>query len=282
MPSVTFAVEEAVGVITLDRAEAGNAQDPQLLRELDAAWRAAAEDGEVRVIVLRAEGKHFSAGHDLKAYDGLTLKDALPGRDIAFGGEGTGINAAYQWESEHFLGTSRRWRDVPKPSIAAVQGACIAAGLNLCWPCDLIIASDDAFFSDPVARMGVAGVEYHGHTWELGPRKAKELLFTAGRLGAQEALELGMVNRVVPRDELDEAVMSLAREIAQMDPFALAQIKRVVNLTLDIQGQSAALQAAYDNHWLGHANALSYSGNRLATLADLQSLKAAGNGAKPS
>jgi enoyl-CoA hydratase len=225
------------------------------------------------VILLQAEGKHFSAGHDLKAYDGRTLKDALPGRDVTFGGEGHGIGAAYQWEAEHFLNTARRWRDVPKPSIAAVQGACIAAGLNLCWPCDLIIASEDAYFSDPVARMGIAGVEYHGHVWELGARKAKELLFTAGRIGAAEAMDLGMVNRVVPREQLHEAALAWARDIAVVHPFALAQIKRAVNLTLDIQGQSAALQAAYDNHWLGHANALSYSGNRLATLADLDAMK---------
>jgi enoyl-CoA hydratase len=273
MPSVTFHTDERVGVITLNKPEARNAQDPELLQELDDAWRAAASDREVRVIVLQAKGKHFSAGHDLKAYDGLTLKDAYPGEDIDFGGEGQGIDAAYKWEAENFFGRSRRWRDVPKPSIAAVQGACIAAGLSLCWPCDLIVASDDAFFSDPVALMGVAGVEYQAHTWELGPRKAKEMLFTAGRITAEEAWRVGMVNRLVPREELESATMELAREIARVDPFALAQIKRVVNLTTDIQGQSAALDASYDNHWLGHANALSYSGNKLATLANLDEMK---------
>jgi enoyl-CoA hydratase len=272
-PSVDFSVKDAVGVITLTRPEASNAQDPKLLRELDAAWRSAADDDTVRVIVLRADGRSFSSGHDLRAFDGRTLRDALPGRDVTFGGEGRGLGAGYQWESDHYLDAARRWRDVPKPSIAAVQGACIAGGLNLCWPCDLIVAADDAFFSDPVARMGIPGVEYHAHVWELGARKAKEILFTGSRLSAAEAHRLGMVNQVVPRTDLDQEVMDLARRIASVDPFALAQVKRAVNLTLDIQGQRAAMQAAFDAHWLGHANALSQTGNRLATLADLEAMK---------
>src|SRR6185312_5396549 len=127
----------------------------------------------------------------------------------------------YKWELSHFFGYSRKWRDLPKPTIAAVQGACVAAGLMLAWPCDLIIAADDAVFSDPVVRMGIGGVEYHGHAWEFGPRKAKELLFTAGFIDAAEAHRLGMVNRVVPRDSLEEATLALAGEISRMHPHAL-------------------------------------------------------------
>ena len=121
----------------------------------------------------------------------------------------------------HYLGYSRRWRDIPKPTIAAVQGQCIAGGGGglMLWPCDLIIAADNAMFSDPVARMGIGGVEYHGHTWELGPRKAKEMLFTARRFGAAEAQAAGMVNRVVPLEDLHSETMALAHEIAQMHPL---------------------------------------------------------------
>ncbi|NED61375.1 enoyl-CoA hydratase, partial [Streptomyces sp. SID10244] len=108
----------------------------------------------------------------------------------------------YGTESRRYLDYSLRWRNIPKPSIAAVQGRCIAGGLLLCWPCDLIIASEDAKFSDPVVMMGIGGVEYHGHTWELGPRKAKEILFTGRPVTAAEAEQTGMVNLVVPRDEL--------------------------------------------------------------------------------
>jgi enoyl-CoA hydratase len=108
----------------------------------------------------------------------------------------------YDWETRGYLEYAKRWRDIPKPTIAAVQGKCIAAGLMLCWPCDLIVAADNAQFSDPVGLLGIMGVEYRAHTWEFGARKAKEMLFTAGSVSAEEALRSGMVNHVVPLDEL--------------------------------------------------------------------------------
>ena len=265
MELVVYERDDRVATITLNRPDVLNAQNPQLIHDLDAAWTAAAEDDEVRVIVVRAEGRHFSAGHDLNP-------DA---RGAVYGGEGHGIAPAYEWEKRFYFGYTRRWRDIPKPSIAAVQGACVGAGLMLCWPCDLILASDDAFFSDPVITLGIAGVEYHGHTWEWGPRKAKEMLFTGRRMPAEEARELGMVTRVVAREELANETMELAREIARMDPFALAQIKRAVNHTVDVQGQHVALQAVFDMHWLGHSHVLSHSGNQAAIIGDLESMKAA-------
>ena len=169
------------------------------------------------------------------------------------------------WDStpgkrKHYFGFSRRWRDIPKPSIAAVQGACIAGGLLLAWPCDLIIAADNARFSDPVVLMGIGGVEYHGHTWELGPRKAKEMLFTAKPVSALEAERRGMVNRVVPVAELDQQARELALDIATKHPHALAMAKRAVNQTLDTMGQYAALQSCFDIHQLGHASAYVQSG----------------------
>lgn len=250
MEFIEYSTESQVAVITLNRPEQRNAQHPPLLDELDRAWTMAATDDDVRVIVLKANGPHFSAGHDLNV-DSSTVSIDLEGR---------GLEALYAFERSRYLGYTRRWRDVPKPSIAAVQGACIAAGLMLCWPCDLIVAAENAVFSDPVVRMGIGGVEYHGHTWELGARKAKELLFTAQTIDAQEAWRLGMVNRVVPTDELVESTMALAREIAQHHPFALAQAKRAVNQTLDVMGQYAAVQSVFDIHATGHGNALSVCG----------------------
>ena len=243
---VTFEVADRVGTITLNRADRRNAQNNEFLLALDDAWERAASDDQVIVIVLQAEGPHFSSGHDLKDYNS----------DAYGGGDPKDLARAYRYEADRFLGATRRWSEVPKPSIAAVQGACIAAGLMLCWPCDLIVASEDAWFSDPVVRLGIGGVEYHGHTWEFGARKAKELLFTAGRIGARDAQALGMVNRVVANEDLRSATADLAAEIAQMDPFALAQAKRAVNMTLDIMGRYNALQAAYDTHWTGHGRAL--------------------------
>ncbi len=124
----------------------------------------------------------------------------------------------------------------------------------------MIVAADNALFSDPVVLMGIGGVEYHGHTWELGARKAKEILFTGRPLTAEEAERTGMVNRVVPRDELDAETKALAQQIAEMPPFALRQAKRAVNQTLDVQGFYAAIQSVFDIHQTGHGNALSVSG----------------------
>jgi enoyl-CoA hydratase/carnithine racemase len=243
---ILYEVRDRVAVITLNRPEVANAQNAALLDELDAAWGQAADDDEVRVIVLRANGKHFSSGHDLKS-------DAPAPEKIT-------LEYVYRYEARRYLDYSLRWRNVPKPSIAAVQGKCIAGGLLLCWPCDLIVAADNAQFSDPVAYMGIGGVEYHGHTWELGPRKAKEILFTGRAVTAEEAEKVGMVNRVVPLAELEAATTELAGQISQMHPFALRQAKRAVNQTLDVQGFYAAIQSVFEIHQNGHGNALSVSG----------------------
>jgi enoyl-CoA hydratase/carnithine racemase len=260
MAHVQYETDGPIGVITLDRAEKANAVNQQSLDELHAAWMGAAEDRDVKVIVLKANGKHFSAGHDMSGSD-----EALSGNGEKKSAAGLdwkerGLQAIYEWETIHYLGYSRQWRDVPKPSIAAVQGQCIAGGLMLCWPCDLIVAADNAKFSDPVVRMGIGGVEYHAHTWEVGPRKAKEMLFTAQSFSAEEAERLGMVNRVVPLDDLVDETMALARQIAEMHPFALAQAKRAVNQTMDVQGFYTALQSVFDIHQTGHGNAMTVGG----------------------
>jgi enoyl-CoA hydratase len=253
MALILYEVRERVAILTLNRPDQRNAQNPPLLQELDAAFDRAVADDEVRVIILNAAGPHFSAGHDISP-DVLTYE---PWLSMFADRERTGLLRMYNWEKQHFLGLARKWRDIPKPTIAAVQGACIAAGLMLVWPMDLIIAADNARFSDPVVRMGIGGVEYHGHTWELGARKAKEMLFTAGFIDAAEAHRLGMVNRVVPLADLASATLTLANEISQMHPHALQMAKRAVNQTLDTMGQFAALQAVFDIHSLGHANAWS-------------------------
>ncbi|GAA5052232.1 enoyl-CoA hydratase [Nocardia callitridis] len=244
---IRYEVADRIATISLNRPEAANAQNSDLLDELDAAWTRAAEDEDVAVIVLRAEGKHFSAGHDLK--DGRWPDS----KKIT-------LEWIYRHETRRYLEYCLRWRNIPKPTIAAVQGRCIAGGLMLCWPCDLIVAADDAAFSDPVALMGIGGVEYHGHTWELGARKAKEILFTGRALTAEEAEKTGMVNLVVPRDQLDTETRALAANIAEKPAFGLRQAKRAVNQTLDVQGFYAAIQSVFDVHQTGHGNALSVSG----------------------
>jgi enoyl-CoA hydratase/carnithine racemase len=255
---VLYDVADGIATITLNRPEAANAQHAPLLRQLDAAWTRAGDDPEVRVIVLRGAGKHFSAGHDMRSGDPRAPKKWT-------------VERIYEIEAVQFLGYSLKWRNCPKPSIAAVQGVCIAGGLLLAWPCDLIIAADNAKFSDPVAAMGIGGVEYHGHTWELGPRLAKEILFTGRAITAEEARAVGMVNRVVPVDELESATRELALQIAAQHPFAMRMAKRAVNQTLDVQGFTTAVQAVFDIHQLGHGQAITESG--FPVLVNLEQMK---------
>jgi enoyl-CoA hydratase/carnithine racemase len=245
MEFIEYAVDDRIAVITLDRVEKANAQHRPLLIELNQCFEQAVADDDVNVIVLQANGRHFSSGHDLGG-----------ARPLA-NGAGNGAAAwtvadLYRSEAEYYLGYSLAWRNIPKPSIAAVQGKCVAAGLMLCWPCDLIIAADNAEFSDPTARMGLAGVEYMAHTWEFGPRKAKELLFRSTAIGAEEALALGMVNKVVPLDELRDEAMTWARDIASLDPMMTRLIKRGINSTMDAMGFTAALNHSFDIHELAH------------------------------
>ena len=196
-----------VARIVLDRADTRNAQDKAMLYALNEAFDKACQDNAVNVIVLAAEGPHFSSGHDLR--DRSTMDEFTP--VSTWGGfDLPGAEGYMAVEQEIYLGLCWRWRNLPKPVIAEVQGKVIAGGLMLVWVCDLIVASDDASFSDPVVAFGVNGVEYFAHPWEVGVRKAKEMLFTGDAISAAEAKSLGMVNHVVPRAELVSRTRDLA------------------------------------------------------------------------
>ena len=124
----------------------------------------------------------------------------------------------------------------------------------LIWVCDLIVASDDATFSDPVVAFGVNGVEYFAHPWEVGVRKAKEMLFTGEAIGAEEAKTLGMVNHVVAREDLEKSTLELAQKIAERPSMGLKLAKQSVNQAQDSQGFWTALQAAMSLQQLGHSH----------------------------
>jgi enoyl-CoA hydratase len=166
----------------------------------------------------------------------------------------------------------RRWREIPKPTIAMVQGACIAGGLMLAWVCDLIVAAEDAFFADPVVRMGIPGVEYFAHPWVLGPRLAKEMLFTGDRISAARAYEVGMANRVVPRSELSATTFELADRIATMPRFGLALTKRAVNQCEDQMGMRTGMDAVFGLHHVAHAHNAEVAGDSLAGM-DARAMK---------
>lgn len=259
--TVTYEVPaERVARISLNRPETRNAQNSKLLYELNDAFNKAAADNDISVIILAANGPHFSSGHDLREPDPIAaLKDhATVGTWCGFSCEG-----AEGWmarEKELYQGLSERWRNIPKPTIAQVQGKCIAGGLMLVWPCDLIVASEDAQFADNTVSMGMTGVEFFGHPWELGPRKAKEMLFTSDVVSAQEAHRLGMVNHVVPVADLAEATLELASRIATKPLFALKLAKESVNAAQDAQGRISAMQTAFALHQLGHSHNMQVHG----------------------
>lgn len=245
--------EGGIAYIALNSPSNSNSQDAQMLYELNDALMDASRDGDVKVIILAGEGKHFSAGHDLKGEYFAQVGRDFPLTSVWDKPGTRTIEAWFGWEHEMYLDMCKRWRSIPKPTIAQVQGACIAGGLMLAWACDLIIASEDARFQDPVVNLGVGGVEYFAHMWEIGSRRAKEKLFTADSWSAQDALDWGMVNRVVPRDALADETMKLARRIAEKPSFGLKMAKAAVNGCVDAQGFSGALDHAFALHHLCHA-----------------------------
>ena len=275
MTVVEYERRGPVAVVTMNRPEYRNAQNSAMTYALDEAFGRAVDDDEVAVVVLAGAGAHFSAGHDI----------GTPGRDVDTSFErraglwwdhtgASGADRRYAREIEVYLGMCRRWRDIPKPTVAMVQGACIAGGLMLAWVCDLIVASDDAFFADPVLRMGIPGVEYFAHPWALGTRFAKEILFTGDRFDARRAYEVGMVNRVVPRAELAGATYALADRIAAMPRFGLALAKRAVNQCEDQMGLRAGMESVFGLHHLAHAHNAETSSDALAGM-DARTMKQA-------
>jgi enoyl-CoA hydratase len=265
----------AIGIarIVLNRADTRNAQDTAFLYALNKAFDRAALDDEVKVIVLSANGPHFSSGHDLREVDGHgnMRKHETVGTWGGFGRPG--VEAQYAREQEIYLGFCERWRNLPKPTMALVHGKVIAGGLMLMWPCDLIVASDDAEFLDHTVAMGVGGAEFFAHPWEMGVRKAKEFLFTADWIKADEALRLGMVNHVVPRAELESFGLAMAGRIARKPLFALKLVKQAVNAAQDAQGRVSAMQTSFALHHLAHAHNMLVHGKLVDPTGLMPSIK---------
>ncbi len=254
-PVVRYERHGAVAVVTMNRPAYRNAQNSVMTYALDDAFYRACADDEVNAIVLAGAGEHFSAGHDIGS----------PGRDVDvpyerkaglwWGHVGKpGGESRFAREQEVYLGMCRRWREMPKPVIAAVQGACVAGGLMLAWVCDLIVASEDAFFADPVVRMGIPGVEFFAHPWVVGPRLAKEMLFTGTRISAQRASDAGMVSRVVSRENLWQEALDLAAQVAEMPRLGVALAKKAVNQSEDLMGLQQGLDSVFGLHHFAHAH----------------------------
>jgi enoyl-CoA hydratase len=263
--TVLYEARDAVAVVTMNRPQVRNAQNAAMTAALDEAFSRAAADDAVKVIVLAGAGEHFSAGHDIGSPERDIHKSFPRVATQYWEHEGKqGAENLFAREIELYLGMCRRWRELPKPMIAMVQGACVAGGLMLAWICDLIVAADDAFFADPVLRMGIPGVEYFAHPFVVGPRHAKEMLFLGEKIPAERAYQMGMVNRVVPRAALVDETMAMARRIAEMPRFGLALAKRAVNGAEDRMGLRDSIDAAFALHHLAHAHNLVVSPDHLA------------------
>jgi enoyl-CoA hydratase len=247
-------LDGGVARVRMNRPEARNAQNQRMTYELNDALTTASFDDSVKVIILSGEGPHFSSGHDIKG-----------GRESGYQPERVGISGGQSkpaseglmaMEEEIYLNMCRRWQTLPKPTIAQVHGKTIAGGLMLMWVCDLIVASDDASFTDLTVDFGVNGVEWFAHPWELGMRKAKEMLFTGDAVTAEQAYNLGMLNHVVPRDELGDFTFALAEKIAKKPSYSLKLAKMSCNQAQDAQGFWTAQQAAFNLQHVGHASSM--------------------------
>jgi len=257
--TIHYGVDGPIATITLARPAAANAQNSRLISELDAAFDLADHDSNVRVVVLAAEGKHFSAGHDLKELlageeHWAALRDTPEGK--------------LAHEQTMYFDKLVRIRDFRKVTIAAVQGTCSAAGLMLACMCDLIVAADDARFSNPVLRMSGVGVELLIEPWELGPRKAKEFLFCAETFSAADAERYGLVNRVVPRDTLADAAHDMAASVALVPALTAEMVKASINHMVDLMGQRES--------WRYHFMLHQFVSNTPTALAKLDARKQGG------
>ncbi|AYA24092.1 enoyl-CoA hydratase [Rhodococcus rhodochrous] len=258
--------EGTIARIVLDRVKYRNAQNRGLLVELTAAFLRAEADDDVRVVILAGNGPVFSSGHDLGSPDYLAERNPGPDQHWSYactGGTKDAVESRFHQEWHYFYENTRRWRDLRKITIAEVHGNVFSAALMLTWACDLIVAAEGTQFADVVAtRLGMCGVEYFGHPWEFGPRKAKELLLTGDSLDAEDARALGMVSKIFPADDLTEKTLEFARRIARVPTMAAMLVKESVNQSQDAMGFSNALDACFTIHQLNHAQWTHLSGGK--------------------
>jgi enoyl-CoA hydratase len=242
-------VEGPVATILMNRPRVANAQNTALIDGVDAAFDRADADDDVRVVVLAGAGRHFSSGHDLKAILGPDPDAWARMRDTPEG--------KFRHEQVMYVEKCRKIHDFRKPTIAAVQGKCVAAGLMLASMCDLIVAADDALFSNPVLRMSGAAVELLVEPWEMGIRQAKEFLLAAEEIDATEAWRLGLVNKVVPGAELTARTRELAERIALVPPITAQVVKDSINHVGELMGKSASWKYHFMAHHWAHNTATS-------------------------
>lgn len=256
--SIRVEREGPVAHLQLNRPERINALGKAMLLEIHDALDALEADAEVRAIVLSGAGRGFSSGFDLKEQMARRPEGATAWREIL----------------ELDFSTTMRFWDSPKPTVAAIHGPCMAGAFEMALACDISVCSRDAVFGEPELKFG-AGIVTLLLPWMVGPKAAKDILLTGDdALGAERALALGIVSRVVPEGEHLAAALAIARHIAVIDPDLVRDTKKALNRTYEIQGMRAALAAALD---IDHAieSHGSPDKRRFMDLAREQGLKAA-------
>lgn len=233
--AVLYNVSNHVATITVNRPEYRNAQSRIVLERLDELFKTAGESEDVHVIVLFGAGDHFSAGHDLGSPMELADRESRPMQP--------GIRGRFDHSREQYVDKTMRWRNVPKPTIAGVQGYCIYGGWIVASAMDIVFAAESAMFL-------ASNFQYFSLPWDVHTRRAKELLFESRFLDANEAKELGFVNRVFPDVEMKSAVLDYAEKIARNDPFQLRMMKLAINHMQDAQGFQSHVTAAHLMHIL--------------------------------
>jgi enoyl-CoA hydratase len=228
--TILYETRGAVALVTLNRPERLNAMNGAMLRELHLAMDAAEADAGVRAVVLSGAGAGFCSGFDLKEQ-----AEARPA-------------GVAQWRGllrRDFDAIMRFWHS-PKPTIAAVQGACLAGGCELALACDITVAAEDAIFGEPELRFG-AGIVVMLLPWLVGPKRAKQVLLTGeDRIDARRAEAMGLVNEVVATGGELARALAIAGGLAEIDVMALRETKRAINRSYEIMGLGDALEAALD------------------------------------
>jgi enoyl-CoA hydratase/carnithine racemase len=258
---VRYETDEKIGIVTLDRASKLNAINSAMKDQIIEAFSLADKDATTTVIVLRAEGRSFSAGFDI---------GGSPDR-----GKDSGAADPNTWDQmlhRSFDFGMAPW-STKKPVIASVQGHVLGGGCELALMCDLTIAADDAKFGEPEVRFSHLG-PLMVMPWFIGLKRARELLLFGDMIDAKTALEFGMINRIVPAAELRQATMKYAKRLSLISPEALRWGKRVINRGAEIAGFRAAIEAGVDSFVSLYATKTEV-GKEFGRIAQEKSLKAA-------
>lgn len=231
--TVLYETEGPIAKVTLNRPKYRNAQSYELLDELDAALDRAVADDEIKVVILRGAGGNFSSGHDLGTPEQLALREdrGIPADGIGF----------YENFRHYNLDITVKWRNLPKPTIAMVEGFCIFGGWMIAASMDLVFASSEALFLPAL-------LEYYSVPFDIGPKKAKELLFESRFLTAHEACDLGFVNRIYAPEDLERETMLYAQRVSEQSHSALRMAKLSTNKAQDLMGYSNSVEGAFADY----------------------------------